>query len=187
MNILYYDDRNTTSDSTDVFLSRSTDGGNTWAEYSIKNSRFKPKPILGGSSAYQGDHIALLSAGDNLYAFWMADYSGIYQVWLATINKNVLSVNDNVDNPLHNYNLFQNYPNPFNPITTITWESPASIHQTIKVFDVLGKEVATLVSEVKPSGRYEAKFNAINLPSGIYFYQLKAGSFVETKKMVLLR
>jgi hypothetical protein len=192
LNILYYDDRNTSSDSTDVFISRSTDGGNTWGEFSIKNSRFKPKPILGGSSAYQGDHIVLLSVGDNLYALWMADYSGIYQVWLSVIERNILAVENAQDSPVNEFTLFQNYPNPFNPSTTINFSVPSSEFVTLKVYDVLGTEVATLVNEEKPAGSYEAEFTVgqdsrPDIASGVYFYKLQAGNFIETKKMVLLR
>lgn len=92
--------------------------------------------------------------------------------------------------------LYQNYPNPFNPITKIRYQLPVSGNVTLKVFDVLGNEIATLVNEEKPAGEYEVEFSAIgesasggnayNLASGIYFYQLKAGSFVETNKMNLL-
>jgi hypothetical protein len=83
--------------------------------------------------------------------------------------------------------LEQNYPNPFNPSTKISWQSPVGSHQTIKVYDVLGNEVATLVDEYKNAGRYEVEFNAINLSSGVYFYQIQAGEFVKTKKMILIR
>lgn len=88
--------------------------------------------------------------------------------------------------------LEQNYPNPFNPSTKISWQSSVGIHQTLKVFDVLGNEIVTLVDEYKPAGRFEVEFNSHsgnvrNLPSGVYFYQLRAGSFIETKKMILLR
>jgi len=85
------------------------------------------------------------------------------------------------------YELTQNYPNPFNPSTKISWQSPVSSHQTLKVYDVLGNEVATLVNEEKPVGSYEVNFNANGLSSGIYFYKLQSGSFVETKKMILLK
>jgi hypothetical protein len=187
LNILFYDDRNTTSDSTDVFLSRSTDGGNTWAEFSIINSRFKPKPIVGGASAYQGDHIALLTVGDKLYALWMADYSGIYQVWLAIIDRNALSVEDGKDVPVSSFALSQNYPNPFNPSTTIRYAIEKESDVRIKVYDLLGNEITTLVNEVKPAGIYEVDFNAGNLPGGVYFYKLTAGKFSETKKLVLLK
>ncbi len=83
--------------------------------------------------------------------------------------------------------LMQNYPNPFNPSTTINYQIPALNFVTLKVYDVLGNEVVTLVNEEKPAGEYEVEFNASSLSSGIYFYRLQAGSFVETKKMVLLR
>jgi len=87
----------------------------------------------------------------------------------------------------HSFALDQNYPNPFNPITKISWQSSVGSHQVIKVFDVLGIEVATLVNEYKPAGSYEIGFNASGLSSGVYFYKLIAEGFVETKKMVLLR
>jgi uncharacterized delta-60 repeat protein len=89
------------------------------------------------------------------------------------------------------FELSQNYPNPFNPSTKISWQSPVGSHQTLKVFDVLGNEIATLVDDYKSAGNYEVEFNptssARNLVSGIYFYQLKAGEFIQTKKMILLR
>lgn len=85
------------------------------------------------------------------------------------------------------YQLNQNYPNPFNPNTKITWESPVSSHQTIKVYDVLGNEVRTLVNEYRTEGKYEISFNAENLTSGVYLYQLNAGGFIKTKKMILIR
>ena len=87
----------------------------------------------------------------------------------------------------NSYNLAQNYPNPFNPSTKISWQSPVSSHQTLKVYDVLGNEVATLVNEYREAGRYEVTFDASNLASGMYLYRLQAGSFVETKKMILIK
>ncbi len=98
----------------------------------------------------------------------------------------LVSVEVEVTSPL-TFSLEQNYPNPFNPSTTISWQSPVSSNQTLKVYDILGNEVATLVDEYKSAGSYEVEFNASHLPSGTYFYQLRAGSFVETKKMILLK
>ena len=83
--------------------------------------------------------------------------------------------------------LSQNYPNPFNPSTIIKYQIPELSFVIIKVFDVLGDEIATLVNEEKTVGSYKVKFDASAIPSGIYFYQLKAGSFVETKRMVLMK
>lgn len=85
------------------------------------------------------------------------------------------------------YELLQNYPNPFNPVTIISWQSPVDSWQTLKVYDILGNEVALLVDEHKTAGRYEVNFNAAGLASGVYVYRLTAGNYTETKKMVLLR
>ena len=83
--------------------------------------------------------------------------------------------------------LNQNYPNPFNPTTTISFSIPTSEFVTLKVFDVLGSEVATLVNEEKPSGSYEVEYKAANLSSGMYLYTLKVGKFSETKKLILMK
>jgi hypothetical protein len=91
-----------------------------------------------------------------------------------------------VSTPLE-FSLVQNYPNPFNPSTKISWQSPVSSRQTLKVYDVLGNEVATLVDEEKPAGSYEIEWDAGKYPSGVYFYQLKTENYFETKKMILLK
>ena len=99
--------------------------------------------------------------------------------------------------------LSNNYPNPFNPSTKVSWQSPVGSWQTIKIFDLLGQEIANLVNEGKAIGTYEVSWNAANLPSGVYIYKMKAGDpsilrqaqyrlssgqvFVETRKMVLLK
>lgn len=88
---------------------------------------------------------------------------------------------------LFNYMLGQNYPNPFNPSTRIKYSLPHSSFILIKVFDVLGNEIETLVKEEIPAGTYELTWDAAKLPSGIYFYQLRAGEFIRTKKMILLK
>lgn len=89
------------------------------------------------------------------------------------------------------FQLYQNYPNPFNPVTVISWQSPVSSHQTLKVYDVLGNEITTLVDEYRDAGKYEIEFNSRvdnkQLASGIYYYQLKVGDFIQTKKMILTK
>jgi photosystem II stability/assembly factor-like uncharacterized protein len=79
-----------------------------------------------------------------------------------------------------------NYPNPFSSLTTISWQLAQSSKVTLKVLDIVGRTVATLVDEQRPQGKYETQFNAAILPKGIYFYQLKAGEFSQTRKMILL-
>ena len=113
---------------------------------------------------------------------WAGSESGVFQSNSAIVNVQ----EDIISNP-KNFQLYQNYPNPFNPSTIISWQSPIGSWQTLKVYDVLGNEVATLVDEYRNTGNYSVEFDGSNLPSGIYFYQLKAGSYVETKKMILIK
>lgn len=88
---------------------------------------------------------------------------------------------------LYNFVLHQNYPNPFNPVTVIRYQLSDNSEVTLKVYDVLGNEVATLVNEYKPAGNYEIEFDALQLSCGVYYYRLQSGYFFETKKMVLLK
>jgi hypothetical protein len=94
---------------------------------------------------------------------------------------------ERIEEPVLSYAISNNYPNPFNPSTRIKYFIPKQSFVTIIVFDALGKEVTTIVNEEKQPGIYEITWNAEQLPSGVYFYQLKAGSFIETKKMLLLK
>jgi len=126
-----------------------------------------------------------LDEGKYFYRLKQVDFSGTFEYSkIIEVELNSVLV----------YSLGQNFPNPFNPSTKISWQSPVSGRQVLKVFDVLGNEIATLVDEEQEAGSYEIEFNAEKLSSGVYFYQLKvypanggAGSFVETRKMILLR
>jgi plastocyanin len=88
---------------------------------------------------------------------------------------------------VNKFELNQNYPNPFNPTTTIKYSIPANGIITLRVFNAIGEEVSMLANEIKEAGTYDVSFNAAQLSSGIYFYRLQAGSFVETKKMILMK
>ncbi len=113
---------------------------------------------------------------------------------VATI-KYIQSPSDINDNPVPQpmkYELFQNYPNPFNPNTKIKFTVPQDEKRetrnvTLKVYDILGNEVATLVNEEKSAGVYDVQFDAAGLSSGVYFYQINAGNFLQTKKMILIK
>jgi hypothetical protein len=85
------------------------------------------------------------------------------------------------------FTLSQNYPNPFNPTTSISFNIPSRSFVSLKVFDAVGRVVSTIVSEVLPAGNYTKRWNAIGMPSGVYFYRIQAGSFVQTKKLILLK
>jgi len=110
----------------------------------------------------------------------------VYQSETIRYNDLIVSIFEEPGIPA-NFILEQNYPNPFNPSTVISWQSPVGSHQTLKVYDLLGNEVATLVDEYKTAGSYEVEFSAKGLTSGIYFYRLQASDFVETKKLMLLK
>ncbi len=143
-----------------------------------------------GSDLYTALDIS--SDGQYIVGYGLNSTTGQDEGYLLAINGST-SVDEPQINP-DNFVLHQNYPNPFNPSTTIHFSVPSSEYVTLKVFDALGNEVATLVNEVKSAGNYEVNFNASKLSSGIYFYRIsaipygrQAGNFVETKKMILLK
>ncbi|HEX3072471.1 MAG TPA: T9SS type A sorting domain-containing protein, partial [Ignavibacteriales bacterium] len=118
------------------------------------------------------------------------DYDGILQ-WLYIGQKSVdsiISVADGSNTPF-TYSLSQNYPNPFNPSTMIKYSVAEAGQVELRIYNILGQEVMTLVNEIKNAGQYEVKFNAagMNLSSGVYLYRIKAGSFVQTKKLMLIK
>ena len=85
------------------------------------------------------------------------------------------------------FELQQNYPNPFNPSTSIEYSVPSSEYVSLKIYDIIGNEVATLVNEQKSAGNYEVKFNASSLTTGMYIYKINAGSFTKVRKMMLVK
>jgi len=98
-----------------------------------------------------------------------------------------VSVEDEKNIIVDEFQLFQNYPNPFNPSTSIQYAVSSRQFVRLKVYDVLGTEIAVLVNEEKPAGTYKVEWDASRFSSGVYFYQLRAGSFIQTKKMILVR
>ena len=107
-------------------------------------------------------------------------------VWRRPLSEMITSVENATELPME-FALYQNYPNPFNPSTSIEYRVASTEYVTLKVYDILGREIVTLVNEEKPAGTYEVKWNAEGLSSGIYFYKLQAADFVQTKKMILLK
>ena len=128
---------------------------------------------------------------DSNYGWLLArDFPYDYKIFRTTNGGHggIVSVNDDRSNAIiSNFILAQNFPNPFNPSTKIRYSVPQMSKVIIKVFDVLGNEIETLVNEEKPAGIYELTWFAERLPSGVYFYQLKTNKYIETKKMILLR
>jgi len=172
------------SGNFDVWLLRTDASGNIlWTK------------TIGGSGDDRARSLQRTSDGGYILTGWTSSFgAGFIDIWVIKIAPDLSNVQYNQDQMPEFYVLSQNYPNPFNPTTIIKYQIPELSFVTIKIFDVLGNEVAALVNEEKPAGSYGVEFDATNLPSGIYFYQLQAlptgrqaGSFVETKKMVLMK
>lgn len=187
INIIYYDDRNTTSDSAEVFLSRSTDGGNTWNEYPISGHRFKPKQITGGPSSYQGDFISLEFTNNNLIPLWMDDYSGIYQIWTVPIDINYFSVKKNFEKISQDFSIINCYPNPFNSTVCIEFKIDKPDKYTFEIIDINGKLITEIFNGFINSGNYKINWYTKDNSSGVYFLKVKANNLNLLKKLVLLK
>ncbi len=192
INVVYFDNRNISIDSSQVYLSRSEDGGNTWRDFLVSDHNFKPKGISGAGSGNQGDNIGITSGNGKLWPVWMDDFTGVYQVWTAPIDLSTIGIRQLESSVPDGFLLEQNYPNPFNPSTVILYSILSDVRGQksdvkLVVYNNLGKEVITLVNEKQDPGRYEVDFNASGFPSGVYFYTLTSGSNSVTKKMLLLK
>ncbi len=145
------------------WIVRSTDDGMTWEDV---------------SSGCPGANSLAVNSKDRIFASSNAVYRSRRATTSVVVRRRELPAD---------YQLDQNYPNPFNPSTTIGFSIPDAGFVSLKAFDILGREVATLVNEAKQPGTYEVMFNAEEMASGVYFYRLQAGEFVQTKRMMLMR
>ncbi len=182
--VVFYDRRNYTNTSTDVYIARSTDGGNTFTNERISASSFNP-----GVGGFFGDYIDISAYNGKVRPIWMRPQSSqTYYIYTALIDYPVSAGNQNSNVP-SSFNLKQNYPNPFNPSTTIKFEVPSSNFIIMKVYDIAGREIETLVNATLNAGQYEVNFDAANYSSGVYFYSMTTGdnSFTETKKMIVTK
>jgi hypothetical protein len=180
--LVAWDDFRNNTDTADVYF----------AEVNTAGSIISENPLVTG---YGDQFYTALAHGSGtqtllVYNDWTEEYSGYnvteYRVWAKFVGE-PNSVEGEVNATPTEFILYQNYPNPFNPITKIKYSVPQLSNVVIKVFDILGNEIETLVNEEKPAGYYAVEFNAATLPSGVYFYQLKVEDFVSTKKMILLK
>jgi hypothetical protein len=117
----------------------------------------------------------------------VAGNTGTLLGWGLRFNNSVVVGTQNISELPYKFNLSQNYPNPFNPETNIKFSVPKQSKVILKIYDVLGQEVITLVNEYLAPGTYEKIFNASSFASGVYFYKLEAGEFNAVKKMVLIK
>lgn len=162
--------------------------GSTWGYYYYAISNDGELLWKLPLNEYQVDQTTAISSDGTLYIGVHKSSTNITQekTLIAIRDTGTVSVHD-ITFEEFDYKLFQNYPNPFNPTTKIIWQSPVESLQTLKIIDILGREVAVLVNEYKPAGKYEIEFDAAALPSGVYYYSLQSGEFRESKKMILLR
>lgn len=182
--VVFYDRRNYTNTQTDVYLAHSTDGGTTWINERISSSPFTPS-----SGVFFGDYNGISAYNGTVRPMWTRLQSGNLSVWTALIEYPVglQPVNNEIPS---SFSLSQNYPNPFNPSTKIRFNIPANKGNgsvQLIVYDVLGKEVATLVNGNYAPGSYEINWDASQFASGIYYYSLITESFKETKKLTLAK
>ena len=152
-------------------------GGNPiqWTWEPILSGYSGAWPVFGVDVDEDGDTDILTTASTGNKVTWLEN---------TTIITHLEDESYNIPDQFH---LYQNYPNPFNPTTKISYQIPETGFVSIKVYDVLGNNIATLINGQKPKGKYEVEFDAIGLTSGIYYYQLKTDEFVETKKMILMK
>lgn len=156
-------------------------------------------PISGGSPPFTGSFrpetpLSVFN-GQNLLGYWRlrvndnaATDTGSVRRWCLLIETGgfIVSIGNNNQIP-SKFELAQNYPNPFNPSTNIKYAISSQSMVKLAVYDILGRQVMTLVDEFKQPGRYEVSFDAGNMATGIYFYKLEAGEFVDVKKMILMK
>ena len=162
----FYDRRNYAAgdSTTDVYIARSTDAGETWSNFQVSQIPFLPRP-----SVFFGDYMNVAVSNGKVFPIWMRLDGASLSVWTALID-DVVGVEDQPTAHSLSFELGNNYPNPFNPSTTIPFTLAERAHARLKVFDVLGRHCATLVDRELPAGVHYARFYVDDLPSGTYLY-----------------
>jgi len=191
------------------YILKTTDGGNTWSRSAnpvislVTSMQFVDantgylcasfgviRKTTDGGSTWINQYS---STSNNLKSIFFTNLNTGYAVgWDGTILKTIdgggtSSLSEKGNNFPSGFQLSQNYPNPFNPSTTIKYEIPEMSFVTLKIYDILGNQIATLVNEEKPAGSYEVNFDASGISSGIYFYKINSGNYSEVKKMVFIK
>jgi hypothetical protein len=185
---VFYDRRNyTTGNATDVYMARSTDGGETFTNFKVSSSPFTPT-----SGVFFGDYTNVSAYNGKIRPIWArlnGSSSSNMSIYTAIVDfpTNVNQISGIVP---EKYSLEQNYPNPFNPETKIKFSIPETQAVTLQVYNVQGKMVAELLNgSTLTSGSYEVNFNStnFNLSSGTYYYTLKTDKFTQTKKLTIVK
>jgi hypothetical protein len=182
--IVFYDRRATAGNATDVYVARSTDGGENFSNFKVSQSSFTPT-----SSIFFGDYTNIAAHAGKIYPIWMRLDGNALSVWIATVTDTATVGVPPETGYASSFALYQNHPNPFNPSTMIRFNVQNREHVILKVYDVLGREIATLVDHSVEAGEHTVVFSAwdYQLASGTYFYRMTAGRFTETKKFIVLQ
>jgi hypothetical protein len=192
VNVIFYDDRNTTTDSAGVFLARSEDGGDSWTEFEISDHNFKPSPIGGLGQGYQGDNIDITSTDSTLWPVWMDNSTGTYQIWGGPLHFTEVSAIKETTLASRSFKLMQNVPNPFHRSTTIGYHMSVAGFVTLNVYDSRGNLMARLVEAFKAPGYHEIEFNPLEytgnnrISNAVFFYRLTVNGKSETRNMLLI-
>ena len=179
---IFYDERNLSGLYANVYIARSTDGGETFQNVRINNNTLQLY-----QNAWIGDYTNISAANGHVRPIWSSTlYNGsiftaivdtFYSIGITKIDEKIPSV----------YSLKQNYPNPFNPKTKIRFDVSKSGDAEIEIFDITGKLISTLVREYLTTGSYNVDFDASNISSGVYFYRLKINNYIGTRKMIVIK
>jgi len=188
VNVIFYDDRHTTSDSAGVTLARSTDGGDTWTEYDLSDHNFKPTPIGGLGQGYQGDNIDLTSTDSTLWPVWMDNSTGIYQIWTCPVKFSSVQAIEDQEAEV----TFSLFPNPMKSGSRFRVQSSRSGFVTLKLYSLTGTEVLTVFQGELATGEhiFELRSDDANhgngLVAGVYLCRLTVNGISRTIKLVYL-
>jgi hypothetical protein len=182
VHVVWNDDRD---GNDEIYYKNSINGGNTWSsDTRLTNST---------GDSYSS---SVAVSGTVVHVVWNDNRDGNFEIYYKrNPTGNAVAINNISTEIPSSYSLSQNYPNPFNPTTNVQFSIPQpvilsaakNLFVTLKIYDILGKEVATLVNEILQAGTYEVKFDGSTLNSGVYFYKLQTGDFVDVKKMILIK
>jgi len=188
IDVIWLDTRdNPGSYNSALYYSNSKDGGATWSSNEKLSDYFDPH-VGWPQQNKMGDYFDMVSDSNGAYLAWAATFNGEQDVYYSYITDTTNVVNVYSESTIINsFSLYQNYPNPFNPSTMIKYQIPDAGFVTLKVYDVLGNEVALLINEQKQAGRYEISFDASYFSSGVYIYKITVNDFASAKKMILMK
>jgi hypothetical protein len=183
---VFYDQRNLSVMTANVYMARSTDGGETF-----QNFRINTNTIQLYTSYFLGDYINISAVNGHVRPIWTSTANG-GTIYTAIVDSIYIGINKISNIVPSSFSLHQNYPNPFNPTTKIKFAIPSNVRSQTSdvkliIYDIQGREITTLVNEQIQPGTYEVTFDGSQYSSGIYFYELRAGNFRDTKRMLLVK